>query len=272
MNMVGRGPAWCGLYLLSLLLAAMILRLPLGTLPVSAVDPTAVSEVEEQDLPLAVPVLMYHSIGEEKDNDAVISRERFQQHMAYLHEHGYHTVTLDDLYAYVHDKRPLPTRPVVITFDDGYRDTYETALPILQQYGFKGVLFIPASEIDQRLKRDELQAMRAAGWDIGAHSYTHRELSALSATEQEAEISQAKAALDRALDQDTRYFCYPNGCYDQTTLRLLQKHGFVLAFTTEPGWVRPEDNVFTLPRVWLGNEIDLDRLADRLARPDYPLL
>lgn len=275
-DMGGRG-TWCSLYLLSLLWAALITCLPLGF---SAAVPTAVppagtaavSDTPPAATPSGVPVLMYHSIGEERGNDAVISRERFAQHMAYLYEHGYHTVTLDELYAYAHAGQPLPARPVVITFDDGYRDTYETALPLLQRYGFTGVLFMPAGEIGRRLTRDELLTMRAAGWDIAAHSYTHRELTSLSAAAQEAEIKQAKAALDQALAQNTRYFCYPNGRYDQDTLRLLAKYGFVMAFTTEPGWVRPGENLFTLPRVWLGNEIDPPRLADRLARPDYPLL
>ena len=276
MDMSGRGTAWCSLYLLSLLWAAVIMCLPRGfpaaVSAVPAVGPADVSAAETATVPPGVPVLMYHSVGEEKGNDAVISRERFQQHMAYLYEHHYHTITLDELYAYLQYGHPLPARPVVITFDDGYRDTYETALPILRQYGFKGVLFIPADEIGRRLTQDELLAMRAAGWDIDAHSYTHRSLSPLSAAEQEREIARSKAVLDQALQQDTRYFCYPNGSYDPTTLRLLQKYGFVLAVTTEPGWARPGDNLFTLPRVWLGNEVDLDRLADRLARPDYPVL
>ena len=88
------------------------------------------------------PVLMYHSIAEEGNGDTVINRELFEAHMAALHEAGYTAILPEDLEAYVRYGTELPEKPVVITFDDGYRDNYLYAYPILQKYGLKGTIFV----------------------------------------------------------------------------------------------------------------------------------
>lgn len=233
-----------------------------------------VASVQENTLmvPSGVPVLMYHSIGEEENNDAVISRGRFVAQMAYLEQNNYHPISLDDLYGYLIEKKALPTRPVVITFDDGYRDTYEVALPVLRQYGFKSVVFIPAGEVGIRLSWKELQDMKVAGMEIASHSLTHRSLSDLSIEEQMTEIRKSKALLDRYLNQETKYFCYPNGSYTQKTLELLRDNGFVLAVTIDPGWVKSGDDPLTLRRIWMGNTVELRHLEERLTRENYPLI
>jgi len=233
-----------------------------------------VAAVQENTLtvPPGVPVLMYHSIGEEKDNDAVISRDRFVAHMAYLSQNNYHPISLDDLYGYLSEKKALPSKPVVITFDDGYRDTYEVVFPVLKQYGFKSVLFIPAGAVGKTLSWKELQEMKAAGMEMASHSLNHRSLSDLSIEEQRTEIGKSKELLDRYLNQETKYFCYPNGSYTQQTLQLLRDKGFVLAVTIDSGWVKPGDDLLTLRRIWMGNSVELRHLAERLTREDYPLI
>ncbi|MDT8900104.1 polysaccharide deacetylase family protein [Anaeroselena agilis] len=152
---------------------------------------------------------MYHSISEEKGNDAVISPALFAEQMAYLHSQGYNPVTLDQLYDYLTGQKGLPPKPVAITFDDGYRDTYEIALPILKRYGFKSTLFVLTADSERRLTWQELREMKAAGMEIASHSYTHRNLAGMTATAQADEITRSKELLDRNLNQDTRFFCYP---------------------------------------------------------------
>ncbi|HHW42456.1 MAG TPA: polysaccharide deacetylase family protein [Desulfotomaculum sp.] len=224
---------------------------------------------DELSFPAGVPVLMYHKIGPEKNNDAVISPERFREHMAYLYEQNYRPISLDELYAYLNHGAGLPPKPVVITFDDGYRDTYEIALPLLKRYKFKSVLFIPGMEVGKSFTRDELLDMKGSGMEVAAHGQTHRPLAKLSPREQEEEISRVKESLDSVLEQDTRYFCYPYGSYDQNTMEILRKKGFRLAFTMQPGWVQPGDNPLALHRIWVGNSIDLRRLEERLTRENY---
>jgi peptidoglycan/xylan/chitin deacetylase (PgdA/CDA1 family) len=222
--------------------------------------------------PAGVPVLMYHKIGPEAGNDAVISEARFAEHMEYLHRNGYRTLSLAELEDYLAGRTELPPKPVVITFDDGYRDTYEVALPILKRYGFKSTVFVILNAAERHLTWAELKAMKAAGMEVGSHSYTHRDLGELKPAEQAAEIARSKEELDRGLGQDSRYFCYPNGSYDGNTLRLLQENGFRLAVTIDPGWVKRGDNPLLLKRVWMGNGVDLRHFEARLTREDYPIL
>lgn len=222
--------------------------------------------------PVAIPVLMYHSISQEKGNDAVISKERFAEQMAFLHQHNYRPISMDELYDYLGDRGDLPSKPVVITFDDGYRDTYEVALPILKQYGFKSVMFIIAAQSSRHISWQELKEMKDAGMEIGSHSFTHRDLGTLSPAEQAEEIGKSKEMLDSLLRQDTRYFCYPNGSYNQATLNLLREKGYRLAVTIDPGWVKPGDEPLTLRRVWMGNAVDLKHFEERITRQDYSIL
>ncbi|MBP2639490.1 MAG: pgaB 2 [Firmicutes bacterium] len=227
---------------------------------------------EAKAFPPGVPVLMYHSIGEEPNNDAVISKERFVEQMKYLHESGYHPVSLDDLHDYLALKKELPLKPVVITFDDGYRDTYEIAMPVLKQYGFRSVLFFPVGKDGGRLSWAELREMKASGMEIASHSYNHRSMDGLSRAEQAQEIQNSKKTLDQNLNQNTRWFCYPNGRYGPETLELLKANGFTVAVTTEPGWVKPGDHPLTLRRIWMGNSVDLKHFEERLTREKYSIL
>ncbi len=222
--------------------------------------------------PAGVPVLMYHSIGEEANNDAVISKARFLEQMKYLHDHDYHPVTLDELHDYLVKNKELPLRPVVITFDDGYRDTYDVAFPVLKQYGFSSVLFFPMGKDGGRLSWAELREMKAAGMEIASHSYNHRSIGGLSRAEQAEEIQASKRALDQNLNQDTHWFCYPNGSYGPETLELLKANGFTTAVTTEPGWVKPGDNPLILRRIWMGNSVDLKHFEERLTKEKYSIL
>ena len=219
-----------------------------------------------------VPVLMYHSVGNEQNNDAVISPEHFTEQMAYLKQAGYYTITLSELYDYVQEKKKLPPKPVVITFDDGYQDTYQTVLPVLKQYGLHGVLFFSVSQAGKTLTWQQLQEMKAAGMEIASHGYVHESLPKMTLQRQRQEITEAKAILDQQLAQDTRFFCYPNGDYSQDTLNILQENGFVLAVTIEPGWTKSGDNPLLLRRVWLGNDVDLVHFAERLSKADYSIL
>lgn len=223
-------------------------------------------------VPSGVPILMYHKIGDELNNDAVISKERFAAQMAFLHQEQYSPLTLDELYGYLTEKKPLPLKPVVITFDDGYSDTYDVALPILKQYGFRSTMFIPVSEVGKNLTWQQLREMKAAGMDIGSHSYTHQELAGRSREAQLQEIGKAKELLDRELNQNTRWFCYPYGSFDQTTKDLLKAQGITVAVTINSGWVRTGDDPLTLQRVWMGNSVTLAHFAERLTKANYSIL
>ena len=217
-----------------------------------------------------IPVLMYHSISEEKDNDAVISRELFAEQMQYLYQHRYYTASLDELYDHLTGKKALPEKSVVLTFDDGYEDTY--TMPILKQYNFRSVVFVPIAHIGVNLTVNQLKEMKQAGMDIASHSYSHNDLGKMSDDDQQREIVESKEKLDKLFSQDTKYFCFPNGSYNETTLRMLMQKGFEMSFTIDPGWVKPKDNLLLLKRVWIGNRVDLKHFEERLTKENYSIL
>lgn len=223
-------------------------------------------------VPSGVPILMYHSISDEKNNDAVVSRERFAEQMAYLFDQKFTPISMEQLYAYVSKGQPLPPKPVVITFDDGYLDTYEIAMPILQRYKFKSVVFIPPTDVAQRLTWKQIQEMKSSGMEIASHSLTHRDMETLSPVQQAEEIQKAQEILDRILNQNTRYFCYPYGGYNSDTIRLLKEKGYLLAVTMNPGWAKQGDDPLTLRRIWIGNSVDLKNFHERITRENYPML
>lgn len=115
------------------------------------------------DYEVNVPILMYHHLAETGDNDCVISVEGFRRQMELIKENGYHPVPLQALTAYVEQGTPLPERPVVITFDDGYYSNYEYAYPILQEYGFPAAIFAIGSSVGH------MRYYKDTSFDMTAH-------------------------------------------------------------------------------------------------------
>ncbi|MEL7598058.1 MAG: polysaccharide deacetylase family protein, partial [Clostridiaceae bacterium] len=96
-----------------------------------------------------VPVLMYHSIGYEKDNPVRLPVENLEKQMKYLKDNNYTTLSLDELYDYFENNKPIPEKSIVLTFDDGYLDNYTKLYPVLKKYGLKGTIFVITKAIDK---------------------------------------------------------------------------------------------------------------------------
>ena len=101
--------------------------------------------------PSGIPVLMYHKIGDDKDNDAVIREDLFREQMKFLKDNGYNPLTMDQLYDYVVNGAAVPEKPVVLTFDDGYADTYSIVYPLMKEYGFAATVFVNPGDVGTRL-------------------------------------------------------------------------------------------------------------------------
>ena len=117
------------------------------TEPTSSVPPA--KEVKMVH-PTGIPVLMYHKVGDDKDNDAVIREDLFREQMKFLKDNGYNPLTMDQLYEYVVNGAAVPEKPVVLTFDDGYADTYTIVYPLMKEYGFPATVFINPGDIGTR--------------------------------------------------------------------------------------------------------------------------
>ena len=100
--------------------------------------------------PSGIPVLMYHKIGDDKDNDAVIREDLFREQMKFLKDNGYNPLTMDQLYDYVVNGAAVPEKPVVLTFDDGYADTYSIVYPLMKEYGFAATVFVNPGDVGQK--------------------------------------------------------------------------------------------------------------------------
>lgn len=229
---------------------------------------TAVPEkVPEQ----GVPVLMYHMIGDVKDNDAVLLESHFRQQMQFLKDNDYHPITLQQLYAYMVNKQPIPERPVVLTFDDGYPDTYTVVTPIMKEYGFACTVFIPTYDADQgtRLTWQQIKEMQAAGIQIASHCHHHDEMGEMTAEQLRSEIATSQQRLKEELGIDNAFFCYPYGSEDEAAEKELRRAGIKLAFTMKSGWAKYGDNPYAVRRVWIGNAVDIDNFRQRLTTERY---
>ena len=131
----------------------------------------------------SVPVLMYHSIDYEKGNELRVPKEVFREQMNFLKQKGYTTLTLNELYNFFINNKPVPDKAIVITFDDGYKDNFENAFPVLKELGFNATVFVITSTVDtdkNYLTSKQLKEMDANGIDIESHTVNHEQLDKLT--------------------------------------------------------------------------------------------
>lgn len=225
----------------------------------------------EMVTPKGIPVLMYHMIGEVKNNDAVLSEKNFRQQMKFLKDNDFHPITLQQLYDYMANNKPVPIRPVVITFDDGYPDTYSIVMPIMKEYGFACTVFIPTYDADQgtRLNWSQIKEMKANGIDICSHGYHHERMNEMSAKKIDEEVTKSQAELKQQLGITNEFFCYPYGNDSPATRAAFKKAGIKLAVTMNPGWAHYGDNLLSVNRIWIGNAVDIGNFKERVTTEQY---
>lgn len=208
---------------------------------------------------MRLPVFLYHHIGENPKGGVPglsIPPEVFEKQIRWLSRQGYKTIRATDWVAWVRAGKPLPERPVLLTFDDAYADMARHALPVLQRYGFTGVVFVATGLIGQinawdvKVGRPSLRLMTAAeirhwarqGMEFGAHSRTHPDLTQVSPQQLEEEIAGSSADLTELLQTRITSFAYPYGICNAAAQQAASRV-FDLSFTTEPGvntlWTDP---------------------------------
>jgi peptidoglycan/xylan/chitin deacetylase (PgdA/CDA1 family) len=206
-----------------------------------------------------VPVLMYHYVSELPPNadayrrDLTVSAEAFEAQLQYLDEAGYHPITLTDLYLYLTEGYPLPDRPIVLTFDDGYRDAYEVVFPKLLDQGFPGTFFVMATpahyESPAYLTWAQMKEMSEAGMAIEAHGRDHVDLRNRSYDFLVYQILGIKEAIEYHTGRTPRFFCYPSGQRDAGVIEVLKSAGYWGAVTTEWGQTYTRENLLEMPRL-----------------------
>jgi len=217
-----------------------------------------------------VPILMYHLIGTPRSGvpypDLFVSTADFAAQMRYLEAHGFTAVTLTQLAAFWRGAGELPARPVVLTFDDGYRSDWRVAAPILQRIGWPGVLDLCLNAVRPHgdLPTPLVHGLVRAGWEIDDHTLTHHDLTTLDAAGRHREIVVSRAVLRALTGQPVSFFCYPAGRYDAAVIAVVKAAGFTGATTTNEGLAASRD-LFTLARIRVHRDMSLANFAKALA-------
>lgn len=209
-----------------------------------------------------IPVLTYHYIRELPGDDDPLGQklsvapETFTKQLAYLKSAGYESISFDDL-----REGKIPTKPIIITFDDGYEDAYQSAFPALQEYGFKGVFYIITGFVgkDLYLTWPQITEMSKNGMVFGSHTVNHPDLTSekYTSTQIMGELEVSKASLERHLGITINDFCYPSGKATTTTVDDVNEAGYKTATSTQISIVQSGNYWLWLPRLRIKNDSSL---------------
>lgn len=212
-----------------------------------------------------VPILEYHVLGEAPADapypELYVERPDFRHQLEWLDEHGYQAVTLDQVEAAWYEGGTLPPKPVVLSFDDGYRPQFTFALPQLRKHGWAGVLNLKAEGSD--LYESNVKAMIAAGWELASHTIHHSDLTTLDASGLEEELDGSKEMLEGEFGVEVKNFCYPAGQFDETVIAAVEAAGYVGATTEIPGYAE-RDAPYELARFEILGSSGVEGMAEDL--------
>lgn len=228
-------------------------------------------DLGEPGPPRPVPILMYHVVSapfpDSPYPDLYVPKEEFADQMDALADAGWTAVTLQEVWDAWHDGGPLPDKPVVVSFDDGYRSHLTNALPVLRRHGWPGVLNLELKNIrpDYGLTEPQVRELLDAGWELDSHTIDHPDLTTVDAAQLEREVAGSRAELRRRFGVPVNFFCYPAGRYDATVIAAVERAGYLAATTTNPGLAEPgEADRYELSRVRVDNGVSGASLVAQL--------
>lgn len=212
---------------------------------------------------IRVPVLVYHSIaqhhvgqtGEQRELD--VDTAAFRAQMSYLARQRYHVISLEELVDALEGRRTVPANAVVITFDDGWKDQFEDALPILEQYGFTATFFVYTGAIGNGpafMTWDDLRVLQRAGMTIGAHSRTHPQLTRREVVLSD-EVAGSRADIQRNLGVAPDLFAYPYGAWDRRVAAAVRAAGFRGARGMGDGPLNTASDVFAIRSILVTDDM-----------------
>jgi peptidoglycan/xylan/chitin deacetylase (PgdA/CDA1 family) len=196
---------------------------------------------------------MYHHVEVSPvDSPYRVAASRFEDEIRLLHDWQYTPISTTMLVQAIQKGASLPPRPVIITFDDGNEDNYTVAFPIMQKYGFTGVLYLPFDYIGTPgyMTAGQINEMIAAGWEIGSHTLTHPvNFLSLSPDALRAEIVESKAQLEDLFGVPVLTFAYPFGDASSAAVDYVHFAGYIAAMgATGYSWNQGKGNLFVLQR------------------------
>ncbi|MHB8507409.1 MAG: polysaccharide deacetylase family protein [Candidatus Dormibacteria bacterium] len=203
-----------------------------------------------------IPVLMYHYIrvapaGDKYGYNLSVTPTDFARQMRWLRDNGYNAVTMRQVDLAFISRQPLPAKPLVLTFDDGYRDFYTTAAPILRELGLTAVDYVATGLVDRPgyMTWAQVRELDGQGFEMADHTETHADLSRQPTGRDQIEIYGSKSDLENHLGHPVVDFAYPYGGYNFNVMKMLHDAGFWSATTTEYGGFHDADHMFDFSRI-----------------------
>jgi len=225
---------------------------------------------------IRLPVLMYHYVeplppnADDIRRGLTVSPELFRDHLDYLQKQGYQTVSFAQVYDALMTGSPLPPKPIILTFDDGYDNHYHIVFPLLQEFGMIGTFYLITSALDEQRRGyitwEQAAQMAEAGMEIGAHTKNHVELRGRSYDVLVYEVVGSIESVTAHIGRRPMTFSYPVGRYDRDTLTFMASIQPIIAVTTRSGiWVS-SDQLLEVPRIRINPNTSvfaLSRLLDQ---------
>ena len=215
-----------------------------------------------------IKVLMYHRLVESplpvNTKWHYVTVDNFKKQVQLIDRMGYTPITFYDYKLFLNDELTLPKKPIIITFDDGYLDTFNYAIPVLREYNMSAVIFVMGNRHLKRAHWDELneddecplmndeqiRIAKSIGFEIGAHSMNHLKLSGMTDERIYNEIYQSKLEIEKVLGEPIHTFCYPYGIVNENVRQIASEAGFTFGC-----------GVYSGP-LFFGNDLlDIRRLA-----------
>lgn len=219
--------------------------------------------------PKWIPILMYHKIpaAEIKSQHKIyVTKNNFEKHLQFFKKQGFQTLTFADLEHYRQgqkDFRHFPKKPLILTFDDGYKDNLENASPLLKKYNFKAQLFLLADpQINQNIwdKSDtepaheiiagsERLQWKNSAFEIGSHGFSHQKITSLNDTEALNELVNSKKCLEKEFGTNVNVYAFTYGSSSKKAAELAEKAGYGYAVNTDSGGLNIEEAPYSIFRV-----------------------
>ena len=230
--------------------------------------------------PGMVPILMYHQIGEPPARGTpyrslIVHPAAFRRQMRWLRRFGYRGLSMRDILPYVRGEKR--GRVVGLTFDDGYRNVYRNAMPILLENGFTATNYFVVNQLgggnawdydkgiahSDLMSTEEMRDWARNGMEAGSHTLDHPYLPKLADAEAREQVAASRDALQQLLGESVTAFCYPYGGEDARLRGMVRAAGYTNATLTAGGLARPEDDPFGLPRVTVARSTHIFRFLQK---------
>ncbi len=215
---------------------------------------------------LDIPILLYHHIlaSGEKPDTYSLNVNQFKDQMALLRDWGYTPMLITPMLNLLKTGGSLPLRPVIITFDDGNRDVYQNAFPVLKSLNYPAVMYVIARSIDAgtNLNQEMIGEMVAEGWEIGSHSYSHVDLTKSDA--QQKEICLSKTTIEAVAGVPVTSFSYPYGLADSFLKQYVRDCGYTSGAGLGPSYHHTLSDIFYFQRLPIDGTWSLAEFGSRL--------